>query len=121
MKKVRLVLCNFATNELLKSNLLEVAFQDISGKESSPTDKHLPTASVEINIIIAEKVSANINGKHFDIYQGEFYVLWPETIIENISANQKTQIIVIKAPISMINKTKLNHKLICHKKCAPHR
>lgn len=89
---------NFADNELLKSDLVEVAFQDISRKQPSSTDKHLHTSSVEINIVISGTVTADINGEHFDIHKGEFYVIWPETIIENVSADQNTQVIVIKAP-----------------------
>lgn len=97
---------NFADNELLKSDLVEIAYQDISDKQASPSDKHLHTSSVEINIVISGTVSADINGEHFEIHKGEFYVIWPETIIENVSANQNTQVIVIKAP-SINDKQKL--------------
>lgn len=89
---------NFADNKLLNSDLVEIAWQNISGKQPSTKDKHLHTSSVEINIVISGTVSADLNGEHFSIKKGEFYILWPGTIIENVSAGFETQIIVIKAP-----------------------
>lgn len=89
---------NFADNELLKSDLLEVASKNISNTHPSPADKHFHTSSVEINIVISGKISADINGKHFTIHKGEFYVIWPKTTIENVSAEEETQVIVIRSP-----------------------
>ncbi|MGH7203394.1 MAG: hypothetical protein ACREHC_03050 [Candidatus Levyibacteriota bacterium] len=89
---------NFADNGLIKSDLVEIAWQNISEKEASPEDKHIHTSSVEINVVISGTVNADINGKHFTIQKGEFYVIWPETVIENLSAGEDTQLIVIKAP-----------------------
>jgi hypothetical protein len=97
---------NFADNDLLKSDLEEVAWQNISGKQVSPNDKHLHTSSIEINIVISGAVSADINGEHFNIDKGIFYIIWPETVIENVSANEDTQVIVVRAP-SISDKQKL--------------
>lgn len=89
---------DFADNTLLKSDLVEVALQNISRIHPSPSDKHFHTSSVEITVVISGMMSADINGEHFVIHKGEFYVIWPETTIENVAAEEETQVIVIRAP-----------------------
>jgi quercetin dioxygenase-like cupin family protein len=88
----------FADEKLLQSNLVEIAWQNISNKQALPQDKHLHTESVEINIIISGSVSLEINDKPFTLHKGEFYVIWTETIVGNITAEEDTQLIVIRAP-----------------------
>ncbi|OGN15153.1 MAG: hypothetical protein A3B99_04815 [Candidatus Yanofskybacteria bacterium RIFCSPHIGHO2_02_FULL_44_12b] len=88
----------FAENALLKSDLVEVAFQDISNKQASLQDKHFHTSSVEINIVISGRVSLTINNEKFDVGANEFYIVWPETSIENLSAIDNTKLIVVRAP-----------------------
>ena len=60
---------NFADNELLKSDMVEVAWQKISNKKSSPEDKHFHTSSVEINIVISGEASLTINGQDFTFHK----------------------------------------------------
>ena len=62
---------HFADNELSKSNVGEVAWQKISGKQAVPEDKHLHTSSVEINIVINGEVSLTFNGKDFTFHKTE--------------------------------------------------
>lgn len=88
----------FADNGLLKSDLVEVAWQDISDKSASPTDKHLHKQTVEINIIISGNVKFTVNGRQVKAGKGDFYVIWPETVVENFSAGPNTNIIVTRAP-----------------------
>lgn len=88
----------FADNELLKSDLVEVSWQKISGKQAVPEDKHIHTSSVEINIVINGEVSLIIDGKDFTFHKEEFWVIWPDTLVENVRAGDNTELIVLRAP-----------------------
>lgn len=88
----------FADNELLKSDLVELAWQDISNKSPAPQDKHLHKQTVEINIIFSGNVEFIVNGQPVKAEKGDFYVIWPETVVENFSAGPDTKLIVIRAP-----------------------
>jgi hypothetical protein len=50
---------HFTDDELLKSDLVEIAWQNISKKLPLKEDKHLHQSSVEINIVIAGKIKNN--------------------------------------------------------------
>ncbi len=89
---------HFADNDLLKSNLAEVSWQKISGKQAVPEDKHFHTSSVEINIVINGEVSLTIDGKDLTFHKEDFWVIWPETIVEKVRASDNTELIVIRAP-----------------------
>jgi mannose-6-phosphate isomerase-like protein (cupin superfamily) len=89
---------HFADNDLLKSDLVEVSWQNISNKRASAKDKHLHTSSVEINIVIAGEVSLTINGRDFIFRRGDFWVIWPQTLVENVRAGKDTELIVLRAP-----------------------
>ncbi len=97
---------HFADEELLKSDLVEVAWQDISNKSAAPEDKHLHKASVEINIILSGEVRVTINEEKFILHKGEFYVVWPETVVKDVEASENTELIVLRAP-SLNDKIKL--------------
>lgn len=98
---------NFADNELLQSDLVEVAWQNISNKTSLKEDKHIHTSSVEINIVISGEIKITIGGRHHTLHKGEFYIIWPETIVENVEASNNTELIVVRAP-SINDKVQLN-------------
>jgi len=98
----------FATDELLKTDLVEVGWQKVANKNASPEDKHLHTSSVEINIVIAGDVTVTINGEKHELHKGDFYVIWPETILESFATSKDTEIIVIRAP-------SVNDKVVLHK------
>lgn len=89
---------HFAEDELLKSDLVEVAWQKISNKTRSPNDRHFHSQSVEINIILNGEFSLSIDGKDMTFHKGEFLIVWPETIVENVRAGENTELIVIRAP-----------------------
>jgi mannose-6-phosphate isomerase-like protein (cupin superfamily) len=89
---------HFATDKLLQSDLVEIGWQEVSNKKASPEDKHLHTKSVEINLIIAGEVKVTINGEKHELHKGDFYVIWPETVLENLETSEGTEIIVVKAP-----------------------
>lgn len=87
----------FADNKLLQSDLVEVAWQKISDKQPVPKNKHLHTSSVEINIVINGEVSLTINGKDFTFHKEDFWIIWPDTVVENVRAGE-AEIIVLRAP-----------------------
>jgi quercetin dioxygenase-like cupin family protein len=89
---------HFATDELLKTDLVEIGWQKVSDKKAAPLDKHLHTKSVEINIVIRGDVMVTIGGKKHELHEGDFYVVWPETILENLESTKDTEIIVVRAP-----------------------
>jgi quercetin dioxygenase-like cupin family protein len=89
---------HFADKDLLKSDLVEVSWQKISGKQADPLDKHFHSSSVEINIVISGEVSLMINGKDFTFHKEDFWVIWPETVVENVRALENTELIVLRAP-----------------------
>jgi quercetin dioxygenase-like cupin family protein len=89
---------HFADDELLKSDAVEVALQNISHKKASPQDKHLHKNSVEINIVVSGKIKISINGEKITLGKGEFYIIWPETIVDEVEAEQNTELIVVRSP-----------------------
>lgn len=92
----------------MQSDDVEVAWQKISGKKAVPEDKHYHTSSVEINIIISGEVRVSINGEKCVLHKGEFYIIWPETIVEEVEAAENTELIVVRAP-------SVNDKMIINK------
>ena len=89
---------HFMDDKLLRSNLVEVAWQDISNKKSSLKDKHFHKKSIEINIIISGWVKITINGKRVKVNRVDFFVIYPLTVVEDVEAGPNTELIVIKAP-----------------------
>lgn len=89
---------HFADDKLLKSDLVEVAWQTISNKIASPEDKHIHNSSVEINIVLSGEVRVIINGERVTLHKGEFYIIWPETMVEDVEASEATELIVVRAP-----------------------
>lgn len=89
---------SFMDEPLLKSDLVEVAWQKIPGLAPSPEQSHFHKSSVEINIIIKGEMQLTIDGQPHDLTQGDFYVIWPESIVSDITTNQETEIIVVRAP-----------------------
>jgi mannose-6-phosphate isomerase-like protein (cupin superfamily) len=89
---------HFADEPLLRSDLVEVAWQDISGKLPEPKDRHYHRASVEINIVIRGTMRLRIEEREVTVKSGEFFVIWPETMVDQVEADQDTEVIVVRAP-----------------------
>lgn len=88
---------HFADEELLKSDLVEVAWQEIKDKLPQPEDRHYHTGSVEINIVISGEVMVTINDTAYQLKKGEFYIVWPEEVVDAFEAKD-AELIVLKAP-----------------------
>jgi mannose-6-phosphate isomerase-like protein (cupin superfamily) len=89
---------HFMDEELLRSGLVEVAWQDISNKTPDARDRHWHQESVEINIVIAGRVAVTIDGEQHEVGKGEFYVVYPLAIVEAVAADADTELIVVRAP-----------------------
>jgi len=89
---------HFMDEELLKSHLVEVAWQNISSKKPDPIDEHFHKRSVEVNIVISGWVKITLSGKRFKVKKGDFYIIYPQTVIEDVEAGEKTELIIISAP-----------------------
>lgn len=89
---------HFMDEKLLKSEKVEVAWQDISNKKPEKNDKHYHKSSVEINIVISGWVKAGINGTTSMINPDEFYIVYPYATVDSIEAGENTQLICIRAP-----------------------
>ena len=89
---------HFMDEELLKSDLVEVSWQNISNKKPDPKDKHFHKRSVEINIVISGWVKVTLNGQRFKVKNGECYIIYPQAVIEDVEAGYETELIVISAP-----------------------
>ena len=78
---------------------MEVAWQDITGKKIDLfKDWHYHKKSVEINIVLSGSVRLKIDGEETFIKKGEFWVVWPGSVVEGIESVGDTKLIVIKAP-----------------------
>lgn len=89
---------HFMEEDLLHSDLVEVAYQDVSDKKPRSKDWHYHKESLEINIVLSGSVTFKINRKEVKIGEGEFYIVYPCTIVEDFSASKNTKIIVVRAP-----------------------
>ncbi|HEV2339478.1 MAG TPA: hypothetical protein VGT05_01785 [Patescibacteria group bacterium] len=83
---------------LLKSSLVEVAWQHIGNKKPSFEDKHYHKKAVEITIVLKGSATFLANGIKQIAYAGDFWVVYPQTVIEEFATGDDTEFIVIKAP-----------------------
>lgn len=89
---------HFMDNPLLKSNDVEVAWQDISNKKAEPSDKHTHKIAVEINVILSGAIHLTMDGKECIVKAGEFYVVYPHVVVDKVWAEENTVDLCIKAP-----------------------
>lgn len=88
----------FADEPLLQSNFVEVGWQHISNVAPSPSQKHFHKHSVEINILLSGWMDITINGTQHQLGPGDFYIVWPYTVVEELTTGENTELIVIRAP-----------------------
>jgi len=88
---------HFMDEKLLKSDLVDVAWQE--GKTvNANAQKHYHVGTVEINIVIAGSASFTLNGQPIRVTKGDFYVIWPETVIDQWHASNNAEFVIIRAP-----------------------
>jgi quercetin dioxygenase-like cupin family protein len=97
-KKKGWFLGHFADEALLKTGLVEVAWQDVSNTRSDVGDKHYHKEAVEVNIVLSGEAKLKINDEEVVARAGEFWVIWPGAVVSEFEAGEDTQLILIKAP-----------------------
>lgn len=88
----------FVDNPLLRSNLVEVAWQKLPNVTPSPDQEHFHRATVEINILIKGSMTLHIDGERHQLEAGQCYVIWPESVVSDITTETDTELIVVRAP-----------------------
>ena len=89
---------HFMKEPLLKSDLVEVAYQDIPNKKPEGGDSHYHAKCVEINIVLSGGATFKLNGNEVTVGEGDFWVVYPYTTVEDFSTTDNTKLVVIKAP-----------------------
>lgn len=81
----------------LETDEVEVAWKKltITFDEKVP---HYHKGGIEINIVIAGSYLVWVAGEKIKLSKGDFLVIYPETQLKNLSAEEGTELIVIKAP-----------------------
>lgn len=83
---------------LLRSDLVEAAWQSIPNVVPHAKDNHFHRESVEINIVVSGSLSVAINGTEYRLSTGQFYVIWPLTTVEVLWSDADAALIVVRAP-----------------------
>ena len=83
---------------LLNSDLVEVAWQSVPNLTPSPAQRHLHRRTVEINVILNGAVRLKIDDVQHDLGKGDFYVVWPESVVSDIETDPDAEVLVVRAP-----------------------
>jgi hypothetical protein len=89
---------HFAEEPLLRSDLVEVAWQTERNKPRAPEDAHFHRFSVEINLVVQGSLRLTIDGERHSLCRGDFFVVWPETIVADVDVDPDAEIVVVRAP-----------------------
>jgi hypothetical protein len=89
---------SFMDEPELKSDLVEVAWQQIPNLKPSPDQEHYHRETIEINLLIKGQMTLKIDGRRYDIGVGDFYVIWPESVVSDLETDADTEVIVVRAP-----------------------
>ncbi len=88
----------FMDEPLLQSDLVEVAWQRIPGLTPSSAQRHLHRRSVEVNLVVGGSVRLRIDGVEHDLRRGDFYVIWPDSVVSDIETDADAEVVVVRAP-----------------------
>ncbi len=88
----------FVEEPLLNSNLVEVAWQQLRNVTPEPDQAHYHAKTVEINIILKGDMQLTIDGTRHDLKAGQFYIIWPYSVVSEISTGPDTEVMVVRAP-----------------------
>lgn len=89
---------HFMSETLLRSDLAEVAWQELPNLTPSPDQAHFHKGAVEINILIQGWMKLTIDGKRYELKKKDFYIIWPGSVVADISTGADTELICVKAP-----------------------
>lgn len=89
---------HFMDEPLLQSDLVEVAWQDVPNQTPRPEQRHLHRRTVEINVVLSGFVSLKVDDVPHDLEKGDFFVVWPESVVSDITTDADAAILVVRAP-----------------------
>jgi mannose-6-phosphate isomerase-like protein (cupin superfamily) len=89
---------HFMDEPLLQSDLVEVAWQSVPNLTPSAEQRHLHRRSVEINVILNGAVRLKIDDVQHELAKGDFYVVWPESVVSDIRTDPDAEVLVVRAP-----------------------
>jgi glyoxylate utilization-related uncharacterized protein len=89
---------HFMDEPLLQSALVEVAWQHIPNLSPAPDQRHHHRRTVEINVVTRGTVSLKIDDVRHDLHEGDFYVVWPESVVSDVATDSHAQVLVVRAP-----------------------
>ena len=94
----------FMDEQLLQSELVEVAWQKVPNVTPSPDQRHQHKRTVEINVVLSGSVRLQIDDVTHDLGKGDFYVVWPESVVSDIETDEDAEVLVVRAPSVMNDK-----------------
>jgi hypothetical protein len=89
---------HFMDEPLLRSKLVEVAWQQVPNRVPANDQRHLHRQTVEINVVLNGTVALKINDSEHVFHRGDFYVVWPDTVVSDISTDADAEVLVVRAP-----------------------
>ncbi len=89
---------HFMDEPLLQSELVEVAWQKVPNVTPSPDQQHLHRRTVEINVVLSGSVRLKIDDVTHDLGKGDFYVVWPESVVSDVETDADAEVLVVRAP-----------------------
>ena len=66
--------------------------------DSTHEERHLHRQSVEINIVLNGTVRLRINDVEHHLGKGDFFVVWPESVVSDFATNADAEVLVVRAP-----------------------
>jgi mannose-6-phosphate isomerase-like protein (cupin superfamily) len=82
----------------LQSDLVEVAWQKVPDKTPSPDQRHMHQHTVEVNVVLSGSMRLKIDGVEYNLRKGDFFVVWPESVVSEITTDADTEVLVVRAP-----------------------
>ena len=89
---------HFMDEPLLRSDLVEVTWQRLANREPADDQRHLHRQTVEINVVVAGTITLRINDVEHSFRRGDFFVVWPEAIVSDVTSDADAEMVVIRAP-----------------------
>lgn len=81
----------------LETEKVEIAWKELPTTFDEETP-HFHKGGVEVNIVISGSYTVQIEDETVTLIEGDFLVVYPEKKLKNISAEENTELIVVKAP-----------------------
>lgn len=82
---------------LLATEEVEIAWKVLPSDFGEGTP-HFHKRGVEINIVVSGSYKVCVGEEEIQLRKGDFLIVYPETRLRNISAQEGTELIVVKAP-----------------------